>query len=54
MATAIDVLGPDKGFAFAEKENLPVFLIVKSDNGFQEKMNQKMKKYLRKIEKERL
>jgi len=30
MATAIDVLGPIKGYELALKENLPVFLIIRS------------------------
>lgn len=37
-ATAIDVLGPEEGFELALKEKLPVFLIVKTDKGFKEKM----------------
>jgi thiamine biosynthesis lipoprotein len=39
LATAINVMGPDKGFAFALEQNLPVFLLIKSDNGFVEKMS---------------
>lgn len=38
LATAINVMGADKGFAFALKQNLPVFMIVKGDGGFEEKM----------------
>ncbi len=38
LATAINVMGPDKGFAFALERNLPVFMIVKGENGFDEKM----------------
>ena len=30
LATAIDVLGPDKGLAFAERENLAVYLLVRA------------------------
>lgn len=36
-ATAINVLGFEAGMALAEKENLPVLLIVKMKNGFVEK-----------------
>lgn len=38
MATAIDVLGPEKGYEFALKENLPVFLVIREKDGFIEKM----------------
>ncbi|OGC02483.1 hypothetical protein A2V82_10120 [candidate division KSB1 bacterium RBG_16_48_16] len=37
-ATAIDVLGPEDGYDFALKEELPVYMIVKTDSGFAEKM----------------
>ncbi|MDE2699099.1 MAG: FAD:protein FMN transferase [Gemmatimonadota bacterium] len=38
LATAINVMGPEKGFAFAEKHNLVVFMIVRHGDGFVEKM----------------
>ncbi|MBT3602423.1 MAG: FAD:protein FMN transferase [Candidatus Latescibacteria bacterium] len=38
LATAINVMGPDNGFEFALEQDLPVFLLIKSDNGFEEKM----------------
>lgn len=34
LATAITVLGPEAGFAFAQKNNLAVFLIEKQGDGF--------------------
>jgi len=34
MATAIDVLGPEKGLALAEAQNLPVHVIIKTKDGF--------------------
>ncbi|KAA3657833.1 MAG: FAD:protein FMN transferase, partial [Calditrichaeota bacterium] len=37
-ATAIDVMGPEKGFEFAQDRNLAVFMIVRSNGGFVEKM----------------
>ncbi len=43
-ATAIDVMGPEKGFDFALKMNLPVFMIIRSENGFIEKMTPQFKK----------
>lgn len=36
LSTAIMVMGPDKGLAFAEANNLAAMLIVKTDNGFEE------------------
>lgn len=38
MATAIDVLGPDKGYDLALKEKLPVYLIIHDSGKFKEKM----------------
>ena len=37
-ATAINVLGIEKGMQLAEKENLPVLMLIKSKDGFIEKM----------------
>ena len=37
-ATAIDVMGPEKGLELAEQENVPIFMIVKTDEGFEEQM----------------
>lgn len=39
LATAIDVMGPQKGFDFAVSRNLPVYMIIKGDDGFVEKMS---------------
>ncbi len=47
FATAIDVLGPEKGMALAERERLPVFMIVKSSHGFEEIMNSAFKPFLK-------
>jgi thiamine biosynthesis lipoprotein len=38
LATAIDVLGPGKGYELALKENLPVFLVIREKDTFVEKM----------------
>ncbi|WP_420553859.1 FAD:protein FMN transferase [Neptuniibacter marinus] len=38
LATAMMVMGPDKAFQFAQTHKLNVFLIVKTDTGFEEKM----------------
>jgi thiamine biosynthesis lipoprotein len=36
LATALMVLGPDAGLAFAEREGLAAFLLVRTDGGFSE------------------
>ena len=46
LATAINVMGPEKGFAFAEKRKLAVFMIVRQGNGFVEKMTSGFEKML--------
>lgn len=38
LATAIDVLGPEKGYDLAVKEKLAVFLLIKDNDRFIEKM----------------
>ena len=37
LATAFMVLGPEEGFELAEKQKIPAFFIIKSDEGFVEK-----------------
>nr|HQU72787.1 FAD:protein FMN transferase [Calditrichia bacterium] len=39
FATAINVLGPEQGMALAERENLPIMMIIREGEGFVEKMN---------------
>lgn len=39
MSTAIMVMGPEKGFAFAEARGLPVLLVIRTHDGFMEKMS---------------
>ena len=46
-ATAIDVLGPEEGFELAQNKKLPVFLIVKTDEGFKEKMTPEFEELLK-------
>ncbi|WNC73382.1 FAD:protein FMN transferase [Thalassotalea psychrophila] len=36
LATAIEVMGPEKGFEFAKANNLAVYLISKTEDGFSE------------------
>ena len=49
LATAINVMGPEKGFAFAEKRNLAVFMIVRQGDGFVEKMASGFEKMVRSV-----
>ena len=47
LATAINVMGPEKGFEFAEKRNFAVFMIVRQGDGFVEKMTSGFEKMVR-------
>jgi len=47
-ATAINVLGPENGFRLAQQEKLSAYLVVKSQNGFVEKMTSSFENYLQK------
>jgi thiamine biosynthesis lipoprotein len=47
LATAINVLGPEKGYDLAIKENLAVFFILKSDEGFTEKTTPEFERILK-------
>jgi thiamine biosynthesis lipoprotein len=38
LATALNVLGPEKGLVFAEERELAVLFIVRTDNGVEEVM----------------
>ncbi|WP_370588413.1 FAD:protein FMN transferase [Xenorhabdus sp. BG5] len=48
FSTGLDVLGPEKGMEVAEKLNIPVFMIVKTKDGFEERYNTAFKAYLQK------
>jgi FAD:protein FMN transferase len=39
LATAFMVLGPEEGYKFAEQNHIAAFFIIKSDQGFDEKMS---------------
>ena len=39
LATAFMVMGPEEGFKFAELNHIPVFFIIKTDQGFDEKLS---------------
>ncbi|WP_232824712.1 FAD:protein FMN transferase [Algibacillus agarilyticus] len=46
FATAINVLGTEKGLAFAEKNNLAIYLVIKSPQGFEVKYSKAFSPYL--------
>ena len=46
-ATALNVLGPDKGMALAEKQKLPALFIVREPEGFVERRSTAMKAYIK-------
>ncbi|WP_340620999.1 FAD:protein FMN transferase [Xenorhabdus siamensis] len=46
FSTGLDVLGPVKGMELAEKLNIPVFMIVKTKDGFEERYSPAFKYYL--------
>ncbi|WP_422646086.1 FAD:protein FMN transferase [Xenorhabdus kozodoii] len=48
FSTGLDVLGPEKGMELAEKLNIPVFMIVKTKEGFEERYSAAFKPYLQK------
>lgn len=45
LATAFNVLGPEKGFDLAVREDMAAFLIMRTKNGFQVKATPRFKKY---------
>ena len=47
LSTAIMVMGPEQGVAFAQKHGLAAMLIVKTDNGFEEINTVKFMSYLK-------
>lgn len=46
LATAITVLGPEKGFEFAQKNGIAAYLLIKTDFGFEERPSDAFKPYL--------
>ncbi|MFS1526090.1 FAD:protein FMN transferase [Microbulbifer sp. 2304DJ12-6] len=50
LATALNVLGAQAGMALAERENLAVFMLVKTDRGFEERYSTAFAPYLERIE----
>ncbi|HGN1706859.1 TPA: FAD:protein FMN transferase [Providencia rettgeri] len=48
LSTGLNVLGPEEGFALAEKMDIPVFMIVKTDKGFEERYTKAFEPFLTK------
>lgn len=46
LATAINVMGPESGLAMAEAQNLAVQVIIKADEGFQERTSSAWEAYV--------
>ncbi|MGH1363579.1 MAG: FAD:protein FMN transferase [Calditrichia bacterium] len=46
FATAISVLGPEKGIVFANENNLAIYMITRTDSGFESKMNRSFEQLL--------
>lgn len=46
LATAINVMGPEKGMAYAERYNLAIYMIVRNDEGFHSIHSQAFERYL--------
>ncbi len=46
-ATALDVMGPEKSFEFAEKENLPIYVIFREEGIFRGKMNDAFRNFIK-------
>ena len=47
LATAITVLGPTKGLAFAQEHGIAAYLLVKTDFGFEERPSEAFQPYLK-------
>jgi thiamine biosynthesis lipoprotein len=48
LSTGLNVLGPERGLALANLLGIPVFMIVKTDQGFEERYSEAFKPYLNK------
>ncbi|MCB0731931.1 MAG: FAD:protein FMN transferase [Ignavibacteriae bacterium] len=46
LATTINVMGPEIGYDFALKKKLPIFMIVRKDNKFIEKVTPQFEEYM--------
>lgn len=46
LATAINVMGPDRGLKLAQQQNFAVYLIIKTENGFEAKFTDAFRPYI--------
>ncbi|MDN6832382.1 MAG: FAD:protein FMN transferase [Enterobacterales bacterium] len=46
LSTGLDVMGPERGMALANLLGIPVFMIVKTENGFEDRYSDAFKPYL--------
>lgn len=46
LSTAIMLMGPEKGLAFAKKQGLPAYLVIKTDDGFETVYTEQFESYL--------
>jgi thiamine biosynthesis lipoprotein len=46
LATAINVMGPDRGWLFAQQQQLAAYLIIKTEQGFDAKFTEAFRPYL--------
>lgn len=47
FATAIDVMGPEQGFVFANQQQIAAYMLVKSENGFEARYSDAFKPYIK-------
>ncbi|MNF04395.1 thiamine biosynthesis lipoprotein ApbE [compost metagenome] len=48
LSTGLNVMGPERGMALANLLGIPVFMIVKTAKGFEERYSDAFKPYLKK------
>ena len=46
LDTALMVMGPEKALSFANEQHLPVYLVVKTEKGFEARYSDSFKPYL--------
>ncbi|MHC5178763.1 FAD:protein FMN transferase [Serratia rhizosphaerae] len=49
LSTGLDVMGPERGMALANLLGIPVYMIVKTDDGFEERYSAAFEPYMKKI-----
>ena len=46
FATAIDVMGPERGLAMAEREGLAVYILARAEDGFVSSYSSAFERYI--------